>query len=391
MTKIDRKMNNQAVGLLPLLLFMFLDNFFSYMFSYLIAFAFSILSLVVYRLLSKDKMYQFMLLPAAATLSLYSIFILLKLETVLFDFSPLITEILLVVVLAIFGFTRRIVLRNIRNSNNPAYKRTLLRTTLNEFYFVVQVVQGFYTFLLFAVLLYTTLPESLQNLRFERFLYREMGIVLGLLIIGYEQIRISLMRGSLKKEMWLPVLDEGGKVIGCIARSVSRAVPKKYYHPIVRVAVIYDGMLFLTKRGKAEYIAPDMPDYPFHKYVLFKQTIDNAAKEAIGHFAQEKELESRFLVRYTFENEKVKHLVSLYVLCLRTPEQMNQLKRLHGKLWTSKQIDENLGKGLFSEYFEKEYSYLKNTVLLAEKINRDYHSNRENSARRPADRTKTGT
>lgn len=34
------------------------------------------------------------------------------------------------------------------------------------------------------------------------------------------------MQGSLRKEMWLPVLNDGGKVIGCIARSVSRSLPK---------------------------------------------------------------------------------------------------------------------------------------------------------------------
>lgn len=60
-----------------------------------------------------------------------------------------------------------------------------------------------------------------------------------------------MMQGSLRKEMWLPVLNDGGKVIGCIARSVSRSLPKKYYHPVVRVAVIYQGMLYLVNRGRS--------------------------------------------------------------------------------------------------------------------------------------------
>mgnify|MGYP007041018153 CR=1 FL=1 len=65
------------------------------------------------------------------------------------------------------------------------------------------------------------------------------------------------MQGSLRKEMWLPVLNDGGKVIGCIARSVSRSLPKKYYHPVVRVAVIYQGMLYLVNRGKKSFVSPD--------------------------------------------------------------------------------------------------------------------------------------
>ena len=87
-------------------------------------------------------------------------------------------------------------------------------------------------------------------MRTERFLYRELGLVIGVLVIVYEQIRLSLMQGSLKKEMWLPVLNDNGKVIGCIARSVSRSLPKKYYHPIVRIAVVYNGMLYLVRRSR---------------------------------------------------------------------------------------------------------------------------------------------
>ena len=338
MNRVKKGLDNLAIGLLPLLLFMFLDNYFSYLF----------------QVLSKDKVYQFMLLPSAGTLVLYSVFLCLKLEPVLFIYSPLITEVLLVVALAIVGFTRRTVIQRIRDSKRPSFKRTLLRTTLNEFYFLAQLVQNLYTLHLFIILLYSILPETMQNMRTERFLYRELGLVIGVLVIVYEQIRLSLMQGSLKKEMWVPVLNDNGKVIGCIARSVSRSLPKKYYHPIVRIAVVYNGMLYLVRRSKDEFVSPDTMDYPFHNYVLFRHSIDSTVKETLGSLAQDKSIAPRFLIRYTFENEKVKHLVSLYVICLRTEEQLNQCKRRSGKLWTAKQIEENLSSGVFSEYFEKE-------------------------------------
>ncbi len=299
-----------------------------------------------------------MLLPSAGTLVLYSVFLCLKLEPVLFIYSPLITEVLLVVALAIVGFTRRTVIQRIRDSKRPSFKRTLLRTTLNEFYFLAQLVQNLYTLHLFIILLYSILPETMQNMRTERFLYRELGLVIGVLVIVYEQIRLSLMQGSLKKEMWVPVLNDNGKVIGCIARSVSRSLPK--------IAVVYNGMLYLVRRSKDEFVSPDTMDYPFHNYVLFRHSIDSTVKETLGSLAQDKSIAPRFLIRYTFENEKVKHLVSLYVICLRTEEQLNQCKRRSGKLWTAKQIEENLSSGVFSEYFEKEFAYLQNTILFAE-------------------------
>ena len=349
MNRVKKGLDNQAIGLLPLLLFMFLDNYFSYLLSFIIGVTFCFVCIFLFQVLSKDKVYQFMLLPSAGTLVLYSVFLCLKLEPVLFIYSPLITEVLLVVALAIVGFTRRTVIQRIRDSKRPSFKRTLLRTTLNEFYFLAQLV-----------------PETMQNMRTERFLYRELGLVIGVLVIVYEQIRLSLMQGSLKKEMWIPVLNDNGKVIGCIARSVSRSLPKKYYHPIVRIAVVYNGMLYLVRRSKDEFISPDTMDYPFHNYVLFRHSIDSTVKETLGSLAQDKSIAPRFLIRYTFENEKVKHLVSLYVICLRTEEQLNQCKRRSGKLWTAKQIEENLSSGVFSEYFEKEFAYLQNTILFAE-------------------------
>ena len=342
MNRVKKGLDNQAIGLLPLLLFMFLDNYFSYLLSFIIGVTFCFVCIFLFQVLSKDKVYQFMLLPSAGTLVLYSVFLCLKLEPVLFIYSPLITEVLLVVALAIVGFTRRTVIQRIRDSKRPSFKRTLLRTTLNEFYFLAQLVQNLYTLHLFIILLYSILPETMQNMRTERFLYRELGLVIGVLVIVYEQIRLSLMQGSLKKEMWVPVLNDNGKVIGCIARSVSRSLPKKYYHPIVRIAVVYNGMLYLVRRSKDEFVSPDTMDYPFHNYVLFRHSIDSTVKETLGSLAQDKSIAPRFLIRYTFENEKVKHLVSLYVICLRTEEQLNQCKRRSGKLWTAKQIEENL-------------------------------------------------
>lgn len=107
-------------------------------------------------------------------------------------------------------------------------------------------------------------------------------------------------------------------------------------------------------------------DYPFYGYVLFRHSIESTVRETMGDLGEKGDIMPRFLIRYTFENEKVKHLVNLYVMCVRSEEVMDQIKRPNGKLWTSKQIEENLSSGVFSEYFEQEFAYLQNTVLLAE-------------------------
>lgn len=366
---VKKGLDNQAIGLLPLLLFMFLDNYFSYLLSFIIGITFCFVCIFLYTFLVKDKIYIFMLLPSAVTLILYSLFLSLKIEPVLYKYSPLITEVLLVTTLTITGFFRGYIHRRIRQAKLNPFRRTRIRTQLNEFFFVAQIVQNAYTLHLFFILIYWIVTFESPDAGPGSFVVRELNLIMGLAIIGYEHIRLSLMHGSLKKEMWLPVLDNDQRVTGCVARSVSRSTRKKYFHPIVRIAVMYNGMLYLEKRDKDDYVAPDLLDYPLYKYVLFRHTLEDTVKEILEEKGIPPSEAPRYLIKYVYEDDRVKHLVSLYVLRIRSEEELERLISRDGKagkLWTSKQIEENLDKGIFSSYFEKEFPYLQNTILLAE-------------------------
>lgn len=368
MNSIKKGWENQALGLLPLLLFLVLDNYFTYLQSFLVSVVFCTLSMLIFHGLRKDKVYAFMLLPASLTFVLYSFFLIfMRIESVLVVYTPLIVEVLFVVVLILIRMTRKGLMRKIRNSEIPAYQRTNALTLLNEFFFIAQIAQNLYTLHLFAVILYSIIPETMQNVWWSRLLYRDLGVIIGVLVIVYEQIRLMMLQGRLRKEMWLPVLNDKGNVIGSIAYSVSRLLPKKYYHPIIRVALVYNGMLYLSKRNAYSCVSPSLLDYPFYRYVLFRQTIEAAVHQAIEKLrVQIKTIEPFPLIRYTFENEKVKHQVSLFIVRINDERLLEPLKEKNGKLWSVRQIEENLPHGIFSEYFEKEFLYLKNTVLLAE-------------------------
>lgn len=365
---VKKGLDNQAIGLFPLLLFMLLDNFFPYLLSFVIGVVICFVCIFVYSLLTKDRIYQFMLLPSAVTLVLYSIFLCLQIEPVLYKYSYIIMEVLLVVTLTILGFFKPYIIKRLRNSKQPTFRKTLMRTQLNEFFFVAQIIQNVFTLHLFLILLYGVITMGNPTTPIKLFITRELNIILGVTIIVYEHIRLSLMQGSLKKEMWIPVLDNKENVVGCIARSVSRAVKKKYFHPIVRVALLHKGMLYLEKRTKDDYVSPDMLDYPFEQYVLFRHSLEEAVTNSLGKRGSTTNSPPRYLIKYIYEDNKVKHLVSLYILNIRSEEQMEQYKRKSGKLWTTKQIEENIGKGVFSGYFEMEFPYLQNTVLLAEQF-----------------------
>ena len=349
MNSIKKGWENQALGLLPLLLFLVLDNCFTYLQSFLVSVVFCTLSMLIFHGLRKDKVYAFMLLPASLTFVLYSFFLIfMRIESVLVVYTPLIVEVLFVVVLILIRMTRKGLMRKIRNSEIPAYQRTNALTLLNEFFFIAQIAQNLYTLHLFAVILYSIIPETMQNVWWSRLLYRDLGVIIGVLVIVYEQIRLMMLQGRLRKEMWLPVLNDKGNVIGSIAYSVSRLLPKKYYHPIIRVALVYNGMLYLSKRNAYSCVSPSLLDYPFYRYVLFRQTIEAAVHQAIEKLrVQIKTIEPFPLIRYTFENEKVKHQVSLFIVRINDERLLEPLKEKNGKLWSVRQIEENLPHGIF--------------------------------------------
>lgn len=360
-------LNSQAAGLLVLMLPMFLNNFYTYIVSYQIAIVVCFLSIFIFFGLIKGRIYQFMLLPTTLALVLYSIFLIIKLDPVLFTYSPLIAEWLFVAVLAINGMLKKQVFLWFRKSKYRGIKRKHIHSSLLEYYYIAQISQNLYTLHLFILIFYMILPDDYKSLSMERLIYWDAPLLIGVIIIIFEQIRILLIKRSLNTEKWLPIMDKKGKVTGRVPFSVSINSQSKHCHPVVRVAVVYNCMLYLAKRGPNEPVSSLAFDYPFYSYVLYKQSIEDAVNKLIGPAISKSDIKPRLSIRYSFENDTVSSFVSLYIISVRSEEQFDEyIKKDEGKLWTRKQIEENLGKGVFSEYFEKEYPYLKNTVLLAE-------------------------
>ncbi len=138
----------------------------------------------------------------------------------------------------------------------------------------------------------------------------------------------------------------------------------KFLHPLVRVALIYDGKLYLKNRDKSRLLDPNKLDYPFEKYMQYNHNIDEAINNLIKSEVKTAKMPVRFLLKYVFENEITKRLVFLYVSMIPTEVAFSNLHLKEGKLWTINQIEDNMGSDIFSECFELEFEYLKNTVLM---------------------------
>jgi len=195
-----------------------------------------------------------------------------------------------------------------------------------------------------------------------------MTVVLQVIVVWLilkETLRIWMLEKTLHREEWLPVVNQEGTVVGRVAKSVTKGLKNKFMHPVIRVALIFNGKIYLKKRDAFCVLNPGLLDYPFEKYMQFDHNLDETVHNSVKLGCGSDDVPLRFLLKYTFENASTKRLIFLYVSVLEDETVFNKLQLKAGKLWTMKQIEDNLGLNVFSECFEMEYEYLKNTVLLA--------------------------
>lgn len=366
MTVPNKKIHNQAMGLFPLLLFVLCSNFVSYAVSLSLSVATGLALLYVIRIKKNSVAVWMQLMPAFFTLLFYTLFMLFPLGENLYAYTPVIIESLLIFALFFVEIVQGFVKKYVWNTEQSPFAKTYKRATINEHYFISRIIQCVYMFHLSFVLIYELLPEEMANPVLGNFLLNDSFIVLGIVCISYEEIRLNLLQRKLAKETWLPIVNGNGRVIGFVARSVSRLYPAKYCHPVVRVALVYQGKLLLAKREKTKILFPDLIDVPIYKYVLFHETIEDTLSRILRGIRNAGSLSFGTPISYHYKDGSVNQRVSLYIINCRTEEQLEPFKAPGSKLWTVKQIEENIVSGVFSKMFESEFPYFKSTVLLAE-------------------------
>lgn len=273
-----------------------------------------------------------------------------------------VVEIIFVLLLIAARLSRsRIVSRSAKREN--VMLRNYLKETLRVA-FQTQYGLSVHLLLVMALLLLGAAgPGALHH----RWILITAQLVL-LAVILLESGRLHLLSKKLYKEEWLPVVNESGDVTGKVAKSITKDLKNRFMHPVVRVALIFRGKIYLRERDASRLLNPGLLDYPFEKYMQYDHDIDESVHNSISRECGNRHLPLRFLLKYTFENDTTKRLIFLYVSDIEDEDLFNSLHLSGGKLWMETQIEDNMGTGLFSECFELEFEYLKNTILLAHRF-----------------------
>lgn len=351
---IRRIFNNPALGLLPYFIFSILIGQINTLVAFALGFTLSILPLLFN--MKKELRIIYDISAWSFLMAFLGLFIVVP------DFNPrysfILAEIALVFSLMIFRISRKSIIRKVARTDMGERK-----SYLYESFHVAFQTQYALTFHLIVILGFRVFFTS-QFPMIDIILVLNLFQLILLVLIVLEAMRLRLLCKRLESEEWLPVISESGDVQGRIAKSVSITMKNKFLHPLVRVALIHDGKLYLKPRDSSRLLDPQKLDYPFEKYMQYNHNIEEAIKNLLKAEVSTDKLPVRFLLKYVFENEHTKRLIFLYASIITSKKAFDDLQLQEGKLWTTNQIEDNIGSSIFAECFELEFEYLKNTVLM---------------------------
>lgn len=155
-----------------------------------------------------------------------------------------------------------------------------------------------------------------------------------------------------------PIVDEEGKLIGTATRKECHS-GSFLLHPVVHLHVFNENdELYLQKRAPDKDIQPGKWDMSVGGHIDLNETI----LEALFREAQEElnmgDFIPVFAFRYVFQSEIEKELVTSFFTYYSDKIEPNQAEISEGKFWSLKEINENLGKGVFTPNFESEFQRL---------------------------------
>ena len=159
----------------------------------------------------------------------------------------------------------------------------------------------------------------------------------------------------MKKEEFLPLVNDKGKLIGKAVRSACHN-DKKLLHPVVHLHIFNKkGEIYLQKRPKYKLVQPEKWDTAVVGHVSYGETIEVALKKETREELNIQKIKTELLKTYKWESEIETELVYLFVAEYDEEIMINKQELEEGKFWKKTEVQNNLGKNIFTPNFEFEY------------------------------------
>jgi len=166
-------------------------------------------------------------------------------------------------------------------------------------------------------------------------------------------------------EEWLPVVNTKGEIIGKALRSVCHT-DRNYLHPVVHLHVINNkGEIYLQKRPMKKIVQPGKWDTAVGGHISFGEKIETSLKREALEEIGITDFKAKLVSNYIWESDIEREFVFCFVTKYNGKITINRKELSDGKFWSYPEIENALGKGIFTPNFEDEYNriLLKSTAI----------------------------
>lgn len=157
-----------------------------------------------------------------------------------------------------------------------------------------------------------------------------------------------------KNELF-PLVDADGNILGSITRGEAHGGGKQL-HPVVHLHVFNtQGQLYLQKRPQWKDIQPGKWDTACGGHVDLGESVAQALRREAREELGLEQFTPTTVDHYVFESLRERELVYVHTTVSDHPILPSKDELETGRFWTRGEIEDNLGKGVFTPNFEQEY------------------------------------
>lgn len=163
---------------------------------------------------------------------------------------------------------------------------------------------------------------------------------------------------------WLPLIQEDGKITGRASRTIVHS-GQKLLHPVVHMHIIgHHGNLLLQKRPADKLVQPGKWDTAVGGHISFGESLETALARETMEETGVKDFSARHVATYRWNTELESELVYMFVAEKDFKPEVSTPEVDELKFWNKVEIDQNLGKSVFTPNFEHEYQILISSGIL---------------------------
>ncbi|MDP2337429.1 MAG: septation protein IspZ [Bacteroidota bacterium] len=344
-------------GFIPLFVFIAIDEIWGTRAGLIAALVIGVAEMV-WIWIQEERFDRFVLFDTGLLVVLGSVSIFLN-NDIFFKLKPGLVELILCAVLAVSAFSRI----NIVGLMTQRYMKDMELNDLQMAQFRKTMQLMFFVFLIHTVLVFYAAFYLSDGA--WAFISGGLFYILFALVFGYEFIKKKLnsRKQVISEEEWLPLVDEQGVIIGKAPRSACHR-GEKLLHPVVHLHVMNaQKNVYLQMRPLNKLVQPGKWDTAVGGHISAGETLETALKREAWEEIGLRNFSARLVKTYRWDSELESELVYVFVSYDFKSIHLHSDEVQEGRFWTTKQIENQIGQGVFTPNFECEYKLLKKEIF----------------------------